>query len=444
MRNLQFYLMVGVISLFIACGGGSNDIVIAPPTGLIASYSFDDGYGNLAFDGTNTKAHGIITAASRVEGKIGNGLLFGLDDSYVSVNDGLYFNDGLITIEAWIKPNAMEAGKVYRIIGDYNYSCFYFQIRDGRLEILYDGKSYHYGTASIPINVWTHVAVTSDGKDIITYINGIEDARTNITLPIQYILNIRIGAHRIYTGGSSLEDYIEEFPGIIDELRIWNVARSQSQISSNLEKQLLTPPILTIADPYLTASYNFNELSGITAFDTSGNNHDGIITAASRVEGKIGNALLFGLDDSYVTIKDGLYFNNGLISIEAWIKPNAMEAGKVYRIIGDYNYYCFYFQIRDGRLEILYDGKSYHYGTASIPINVWTHIAVTSDGKDIVTYINGIEDARTNITLPIQYILNIRIGAHWIYPEDYIEEFPGMIDELRIWNGVLTVNHLSY
>lgn len=198
--------------------------------GLIAHYSFDEGFGNIALDGTSNENHGVITAASRVEGKIGNGLLFGFDDSYIAIYDGLYFDNGLITIETWIKPDEMEAGEVYRIIGDYNYHGFYFQIRDGRLEILYEGQSYHYGSISILPNVWTHIAFISDGVNIVTYINGIEDARTNITLPIQNIFNIRIGAHRIYTGGNPLMDYIEEFPGIIDELRIWDGIRTLDEI----------------------------------------------------------------------------------------------------------------------------------------------------------------------------------------------------------------------
>ena len=100
----------------------------------------------------------------------------------------------------------------------------------GRLEILYSGHSYHYGSKTILPDVWTHIAVTSNGVDIITYINGIEDGRTNITLPFYNMLNTLIGAHRIYTGGDPPLEIVEEFPGIIDELRIWNIARSEDEI----------------------------------------------------------------------------------------------------------------------------------------------------------------------------------------------------------------------
>lgn len=414
---------------------------------LIINYSFDEGFGNTALDGTGNGSDGIITAASRVDGKFGKGLLFGFDNSYISIDDALHFDEDLITIEAWIKPNEIQEGKTYRIFGEYESSGLDFQIRDGKLEILNEGQSYHYGSTSISPNIWTHIAFTSDGKDIVTYINGVEDARTNITLPLDYIANIRIGVNWIYTGGSSLFDYIEEFPGIIDELRIWNIARSGDEINNTIDRQLFVPQTISISNSSLNASYDFNESSGSTAFDSSGNNHDGTITAASRVGGKLGNGLLFGFDDSYITVDDSLLFENGLITIEAWIKPDKIQEGEVYRILGGYIYYGFYLQVRDGRLEILYEGQSYHYGTKSILPNVWTHIAFTSDGKDIVTFINGIEDSRTNITLPVQDILNIRIGANHIYIGgsplfDYIEEFPGIIDELRIWSGVRTSDEI--
>jgi len=414
-------------------GGGDSD-------GLIAQFSFDESLGNVALDISGADNHGDVSAASRVNGYFGEGLLFGFNDAHVKLDSkedsSLYFDAGLITIDAWINPSTIEAGKVYRIIGDYNYHGFYFQIRDGRLEVLFEGQSYHYGTVSIQPGVWTHIAFTSDGTNIITYVNGIEEARTNITLPIQYISNVKIGAHWIYPS-----DYVEEFPGIIDELRIWDTARTSDEVIGDYNTQLISPPNVSLDDvAYWAALYSFDETSGNVANDDSGLDNHGTITAATRMAGYSGNGLLFGADDARVTVDNTLYFDDGIIGIEAWINPSTIEAGKVYRIIGDYNYHGFYFQIRDGRLEVLFEGQSYHYGTVPIQPGVWTHIAFISDGKDIITFIDGIEDAQTNITLPIRSISNVKIGAHWIYPSDYVEEFPGIIDELEIVEGVLILN----
>jgi hypothetical protein len=423
-------------------GGGGSPKQQALVPGVVALYSFDDQLGNRTLDSSGNGFHGEITGASRVLGKMGEGLLFGRDNAHVLLNNSLPFDKGLITIEAWIKPSKIENGAIYRIIGGYNNHGLYFQIRDGRLEVLYEGQSYHYGNALIQPGVWTHIAFSSDGTDITTYVNGFAEAMTNITLPIQNMLNVNIGASLIYTGGATMTEYVEEFPGIIDELRIWDIVRTADDLLKDCDKQLINPRNLSVQELYWAGLYSFDETSGNIVYDASGLGNDGIITAASRTAGHSGNGLLFGADNARVSFSQPVYFDDGVIYIEAWIKPSKIENGAIYRIIGGYNYHGLYFQIRDGRLEVLYEGQSYHYGNTAIQPGVWTLIAFGSDGKDIATYVNDNDDATTNITLPDRSILNVNIGASEIYTggatmTEYVEEFPGIIDEVAIVQGVL-------
>ena len=86
------------------CGGGggggnsSQDNEGTVIDGLIAFYAFDEVCGNIALDAHVNDYYGDITAASRVEGRIGDGLLFGFDNARVRIEDILYFNRGLITV----------------------------------------------------------------------------------------------------------------------------------------------------------------------------------------------------------------------------------------------------------------------------------------------------------------------------------------------------------
>ena len=446
------YLM-GILGIVASGGGGggggggddSNDTVKQLIDGLIAQYSFDESLGNVSRDESGLENHGRISGASRVTGYFGEGLRFGHENSHIRYESSLIFNSGLITIDAWIKADVIEAGKIYRIIGGYDYYGLYFQIRDGRLEVLDEGQSYHYGNATIQPGIWTHVAFMSDGTNVIAYINGVEDSRTNVTLPVGRFDNINIGANEVYVGCPPCSDHIEEFPGIIDEVRIWDVARFQADISGDHNIQLINPKSATIDVAYWAGWYTFDEISGNIANDDSGLDNHGTIVAASRVAGYSGNGLLFGADNARIDIPDSVTFMDGVISIGTWIKPTTIEAGKVYRIIGGYDYYGLYFQIRDGRLEVLFDGQSYHYGTVSIQPGVWSRIEFASDGKHVITYIDDIEEARTNITLPIWVFENINIGANEVYVGcppcfDHIEEFPGIIDELEMAEGVLAFN----
>ena len=87
--------------------------------------------------------------------------------------------------------------------------------------------SYEDATGTVPVGVWTHLAATYDGTTVRFYINGTLDSAfagssgppTTSTKPLM------IGSD---------PDYDYSPIGFMDEVRIWNVARSQSEILSTM------------------------------------------------------------------------------------------------------------------------------------------------------------------------------------------------------------------
>ena len=61
----------------------------------------------------------------------------------------------------------------------------------------------------------------------------------------------------------------------MDEVRLWNVARTAEQINSNKGQSL------TGFEPGLVAYYRFDESSGTTAIDATSNGHDGLLINSS-------------------------------------------------------------------------------------------------------------------------------------------------------------------
>lgn len=244
MKKERHFLVIILAILIVICGKVvvSPQCVRAENNGLLVFYSFGEPYGTTVLDSSGNNYHGILTGASRVEGKVGGGLLFSADyNARVFITDFLEFNDGLITVEAWIKPYRIENGETYRILGDTGDNGVYFQIRDGMLEVCYEGLSYHYGITPIQVGVWTRVVFTSDGRHITTYINSVLDKISNITLPLRVIGNVTVGARNIYTGGDPLFDWVEEFPGIIDEFKIWNRSDTSSPVISGSSRTITKP-----------------------------------------------------------------------------------------------------------------------------------------------------------------------------------------------------------
>lgn len=127
-------------------------------------------------------------------------------------------------------------------------------------------NTWVYSTGSVPQGVSTHVAIVGSGGSITFYING-GAAGGGSGAPRQDNLAMNIGRQQPSPGGCQCN----HMNGTIDELRIWNVARSQSQISTGIN---LGVPSNSAG---LVALYNFDEGSGSTTTDASGNGNNGTL-----------------------------------------------------------------------------------------------------------------------------------------------------------------------
>jgi len=88
------------------------------------------------------------------------------------------------------------------------------------------------------------------------------------------------------------------------------------------------------ADIYegLVAHWTFDESSGNTASDFSGNGHDGTLVSmddSNWVEGKVGNALDFDGTDTYVAVGDVGEYSD--ISITLWVNIDSLPVDSAVR-----------------------------------------------------------------------------------------------------------------
>lgn len=163
-------------------------------------------------------------------------------------------------------------------------------------------------------NTWHHVAVTLNGGSSVSsnavkmYVDGQLINSGNGSQLWAHSGNIIIGRNgdtKFHTGDDNSAG--ETFYGDIDEVRIWNVERSASQIAAKKDT------ILSGNETGLTAYYNFQENTGIIANDTqTQSNNDGTISGATWTSGpnlvKMNNSLF-----SDVTINLNNYSDNILL-----------------------------------------------------------------------------------------------------------------------------------
>jgi len=209
----------------------------------------------------------------------GYALHFDGTDDYVNCGNGtsLQITGDKITLEVWINVTEFKSqiweGSV--IVKDFsspgNDSGYMIRCGDdGKVNFNLGAGSWQELTSpadALQLNSWHHIAVTYDGSDMKIYVDGVlvaEDTRPS--------LNIRNAPNNLLIGESpGFPGRV--FNGKIDEVRIWNIARSQSQIQSTMN-YLLTEEYYSTPDSGLAGYWRFDEGTGQTTTDLSffGNN----------------------------------------------------------------------------------------------------------------------------------------------------------------------------
>ena len=136
-----------------------------------------------------------------------------------------------MTLEAWVKPSAL--GTAWRTVvfkertGSVVYSLYGNQNTSRPVgQVFIGGERNALGSATLPLNVWTHIAVTFDGGNLRFYANGALTATTAVSGSMAASTGVlRIGGNSIWS---------EWFQGVIDEVRIYNRALSASEIQTDL------------------------------------------------------------------------------------------------------------------------------------------------------------------------------------------------------------------
>ena len=83
----------------------------------------------------------------------------------------------------------------------------------------------------LPLNDWKHLTCTLSGQTGRIYINGIEMASGSVTVPKNVIRT------KNYLGRSNW-DRDADANAVFDEVRIWNVARTEAEIQATMNSSL--------------------------------------------------------------------------------------------------------------------------------------------------------------------------------------------------------------
>lgn len=215
-----------------------------PTNGLVAWYPFEEGSGTTTADLSGNALNGTLTNMEGDEwttGFKGNALNFNnADDRVVVANNALLEGLTAVTLTAWVYPTAdaptgrgriiSKPGPVvdddYMIAYDDNTSGSSFQDKP-MMRIVNDRglrKEADEGALKIPQNTWSLVTGVWDGSVMRLYLNTSVTSTATQTGSTKMTGDpLTIGAHY-----NSLTD--RNFPGRIDEVKIFNRALSTNEV----------------------------------------------------------------------------------------------------------------------------------------------------------------------------------------------------------------------
>ena len=246
------------------------------------------------------------------QGKFGGGCKFDGADDYVNAGAGSSLDIvNSVTLEAWIKPDTLAQSANPEIISKGGAAIFY------RMRFMNGGymKFNAYGTSDgtldssiMTAGVWHHIEMVYDGATKKIYIDGKLDAQEATTGK----MDGAAGAD-LFLGGFSGS---ERFAGSIDDVRVYNYARTSKQIVEDMNGGHPAP-----GSPVGSAliQLKFDEGQGATANNSGngGSSKNGTMTPQGGGQtqtyqmwdnsGKFNRAADLDGTDDYVSIPDFSY-----------------------------------------------------------------------------------------------------------------------------------------
>lgn len=229
----------------------------ATPINLYAYLRYDETGGSAAFDTTGNGWTGaLVNGPLWAAGKFGNAVDLDGTNDYVSFPTGIVDSLTDCTISAWVYLDSIGTwSRIFDFGTGTSVNMFLTPSAGGsnvvRFAITTGGGGSEQqinGSAALPTDIWTHVAVTIDGGTGVLYVNGWEVGRnSSMTLTPS-----SLGATtQNYLGRSQYSDpYLN---GRVDEFRIYAEALSAAEVAALYTEQVPDSMPSTPADLSATA-----------------------------------------------------------------------------------------------------------------------------------------------------------------------------------------------
>jgi len=405
----------------------------------VAEWKMDERTGTSIKDTSGNNNTGNINGANWTTGKIGAGLKFSTTNDYIYIPTLNNFS-GSGTINMWVK----WTGSGFDYLFDQNEHNFLAFIDDNGIRFF-----PNYGADSndslIVSNIlwdqnWHFITITADDSTNLLqiYFDGILKGSSSPDWSAATVNNFTIGAISSYRASYN-------FNGSIDQVKIYNYARTPAQVAWDYNKGA---PV---------GWWKLDECQDNIANDSSGFGNNGTINIGSGgsqnslgtcqigtsaawtngANGKFNSSLSFDGSDDYMTAPISVDGSEATVSF--WVKNPAAGAGN-YLFRSNANIRT-YIQITGNNIGFVKGNPAKGIAGGTINTSIWNHILLkwwTENGTTYaLSYING---EPNNSGIGTSFLDNtqgtyISVAA---FTNTGVNYTSGQFDDVRVYNYALT------
>jgi endoglucanase len=196
--------------------------------------------------------------------------------------------------------------------------------------------------------------------------------------------------------------------------------------------------------PIMKAYLKFDETSGTSASDSTGNGWTGtLVNGPLWSTGKYGNAVDLDGTNDYVSLPTGVV--NGLadFTIATWVYLDAVSTWSRVFDFGTGTTKYMFLTPKGGSSVVRFaittgSGEQQINGTAAFSTGAWTHVAVALTGSTGILYVNGTEVGR-NSTITLTPSSLGATTQNYIGKSQYSDPYlNGRVDDFRIYSAALS------
>jgi autotransporter-associated beta strand protein len=254
----------------------SSELAALPGLGQFAYYNFDELSGTRAYDYYGANDGTLMAGAARGTGKKNTGLtLNATSTAYATLPSGILSTLNDFTFSLWVNMTTLVKNARIFDFGNSTTQYMFLVPQNGAtgsgVQVNFRNgstvNSISYNGYAVPLNTWTHFAITESGTTASLYINGVLVA-TNTAMSLKPS-SLGITTNNYIGKSQAAADPM--LNGTIDEFQIFSRALSAAEISSLVTSGVLPISFISVSavqkNSSIVVNWNMADEKGIGHYD---------------------------------------------------------------------------------------------------------------------------------------------------------------------------------